>query len=84
MSATATMPPIAIRRRRSPFARKLFPYLLVLPAVVYLLSLFAVFGTVPAVTLGESSAPYSTAADAMVGNAPDRDRTYLRVPKIIE
>jgi APA family basic amino acid/polyamine antiporter len=36
-------------------------------AVVYLLSLFAVFGTVPAVTLGESSAPYSTAADAMVG-----------------
>lgn len=23
-------------------------------------------------------------ADAMLGNAPDRDRTYLRVPKIIE
>ena len=23
-------------------------------------------------------------ADAMVRNAPDRDRTYLRVPKIIE
>jgi len=23
-------------------------------------------------------------AEAMVGNAPDRDRTYLRVPKIIE
>ena len=24
------------------------------------------------------------AAQAMVGNAPDRDRTFLRVPKIIE
>jgi aspartyl-tRNA(Asn)/glutamyl-tRNA(Gln) amidotransferase subunit C len=23
-------------------------------------------------------------AEAMVGNAPDRDRTFLRVPKIIE
>ena len=23
-------------------------------------------------------------AEAMLGNAPDRDRTYLRVPKIIE
>jgi APA family basic amino acid/polyamine antiporter len=36
-------------------------------AVVYLLSLIAVFGAVPASQLGESSAPYSTAADAMVG-----------------
>ena len=36
-------------------------------AVVYLLSLFAVFGTVPAVALDGTSAPYSIAADAMVG-----------------
>lgn len=36
-------------------------------AVVYLLSLIAVFGSVPTAQLGESSAPYSTAADAMVG-----------------
>jgi APA family basic amino acid/polyamine antiporter len=34
-------------------------------AAVYLLSLIAVFGTVPSTVLGESSAPYSTAADAM-------------------
>ena len=31
------------------------------------LTLIAVFGTVPSATLGESSAPYSTAADAMTG-----------------
>ena len=37
-------------------------------AAVYLLSLIAVFGAVPSATLGESSAPYSTAADAMVGS----------------
>lgn len=36
-------------------------------AVVYLLSLIAVFGSVPSTALGESPAPYSTAADAMVG-----------------
>ncbi len=36
-------------------------------AAVYLLSLIAVFGAVPSPVLGESSAPYSTAADAMVG-----------------
>jgi APA family basic amino acid/polyamine antiporter len=34
-------------------------------AAVYLLSLIAVFGTVPSAVLGESSAPYSTAADVM-------------------
>ena len=31
--------PARIHRRRSPLARKLFPYLLVLPAVIYLLSI---------------------------------------------
>lgn len=36
-------------------------------ATVYLLSLVAVFGTVPSAVLGESDAPYSTAADAMTG-----------------
>jgi APA family basic amino acid/polyamine antiporter len=36
-------------------------------AVVYLLSLIAVFGSVPTSALGDSPAPYSTAADAMVG-----------------
>lgn len=36
-------------------------------AVVYLLSLIAVFGAVPSPLLGESSAPYSLAADTMVG-----------------
>ncbi len=36
-------------------------------AAVYLLSLIAVFGSVPSTALGESSAPYSTAADAMTG-----------------
>ena len=36
-------------------------------AVVYLLSLIAVFGAVPTAALGKSAAPYSTAADAMVG-----------------
>ncbi|MFC6239178.1 APC family permease [Longivirga aurantiaca] len=36
-------------------------------AAVYLLSLIAVFGSVPSTVLGESSAPYSTAADAMTG-----------------
>jgi APA family basic amino acid/polyamine antiporter len=36
-------------------------------ALVYLLSLIAVFGAVPTSSLGESAAPYSTAADAMVG-----------------
>jgi len=37
MSATATLPSTAMKRRRSPLARKLFPYLLVMPAVIYLL-----------------------------------------------
>jgi len=36
-------------------------------AAVYLLSLIAVFGAVPSAVLGESAAPYSTAADAMTG-----------------
>ena len=36
-------------------------------AAVYLLSLIAVFGAVPSAVLGKSSAPYSTAADAMTG-----------------
>ena len=36
-------------------------------AAVYLLSLIAVFGTVPSAVLGDSAAPYSTAADAMTG-----------------
>lgn len=36
-------------------------------AAVYLLSLIAVFGSVPSTVLGTSSAPYSTAADAMTG-----------------
>ena len=36
-------------------------------AVVYLFSLIAVFGAVPTTALGKSAAPYSTAADAMVG-----------------
>jgi APA family basic amino acid/polyamine antiporter len=36
-------------------------------AAVYLLSLIAVFGVLPSVVLGESSAPYSAAADAMTG-----------------
>jgi APA family basic amino acid/polyamine antiporter len=34
-------------------------------AAVYLLSLVAVFGTVPSAVLGESAAPYSAAADVM-------------------
>jgi multiple sugar transport system permease protein len=37
MSATATIPLTAMKRRRSPLARTLFPYLLVMPAVLYLL-----------------------------------------------
>jgi multiple sugar transport system permease protein len=37
MSATATIPMTAMKRRRSPLARTLFPYLLVMPAVLYLL-----------------------------------------------
>lgn len=37
MSATATMPSTAMKRRRSPLGRKMFPYLLVMPAVIYLL-----------------------------------------------
>lgn len=37
MSATATLS--APRRRRSPFMRKAFPYFMVLPAVIYLLSI---------------------------------------------
>ena len=36
-------------------------------AAVYLLSLIAVFGAVPTSALRENPAPYSTAADAMVG-----------------
>jgi basic amino acid/polyamine antiporter, APA family len=36
-------------------------------AAVYLLSLIAVFGTVPSGVLSESSAPYSEAANAMTG-----------------
>jgi APA family basic amino acid/polyamine antiporter len=36
-------------------------------AVVYLLSLIAVFGSVPSAVLADSDAPYSTAADAMAG-----------------
>jgi len=36
-------------------------------AVVYLLSLTAVFGIVPSATLGESSAPYATAANDIFG-----------------
>lgn len=38
-------------------------------AAVYLLSLIAVFGAVPSSVLGESAAPYSTAADAMAGGS---------------
>jgi APA family basic amino acid/polyamine antiporter len=36
-------------------------------AAVYLLSLIAVFGSTPSAVLGESAAPYSTAADTMTG-----------------
>ena len=38
-------------------------------AAVYILSLIAVFGAVPSTVLGESSAPYSTAADAMTNGS---------------
>jgi aspartyl-tRNA(Asn)/glutamyl-tRNA(Gln) amidotransferase subunit C len=34
--------------------------------------------------LREDSVRNGDEAEAMVANAPDRDRTYLRVPKIIE
>ena len=36
-------------------------------AAVYLLSMIAVFGSTPSAVLGESAAPYSTAADTMTG-----------------
>jgi len=37
-----------------------------------------------ATPLREDTVANPDEADAMLSNAPDRDRTYLRVPKIIE